>query len=178
MDIVNYGLREKYEELRKVGNSLSGMKDVIDWEGLRPMVSDLYRNDTEKGGRPNFDPVFMMKVLFLQSVYNLADETMEKKMHDRVSFMNFLDYPGKIPDSRTIWLFRERLSSTGMDRKIWDLVWDQFEAEGIRVGKGTIQDATFIHSDPGKHGRKKPPVPPGMPPISPEEALTGKKHGR
>ena len=24
---------------------------------------------------------------------------------------------------------------------------------------GTIQDATFIESDPGKHGKKKPPVP-------------------
>ena len=72
MDLVNYGLREKYEQLEKVGDSLSGMKDVIDWDGFRPMVFDLYRNDTEKGGRPNFHPVFMMKVLFLQSVYNLA----------------------------------------------------------------------------------------------------------
>ena len=91
-----------------------------------------------------------MKALFLQSVYNLADEAMEREMHDRISFINFLDYPEQIPDSKTIWLFRERLSSTGMDEKIWD----QFEAEGIRIEKGTIQDATFIHSDPGKHGRK------------------------
>lgn len=87
MDLVNYGLHQKYEQLGKIGNSLSGMKNVIDWESLRPMVSDLYRNDTEKGGSPNFDPVFKMKALILQSVYNLADEAMEKEMYNRIDFM-------------------------------------------------------------------------------------------
>ena len=43
------------------------MKDIIDWDRIKPLLSDLYRNYTEKGGRPNFDPVFMIKVMFLQS---------------------------------------------------------------------------------------------------------------
>jgi len=34
--------------------------------------------------------------------------------------MNFLDYPERPPDARTIWLFRERLSTTGRDRVIWN----------------------------------------------------------
>ena len=36
-----------------------------------------------------------------------------------MSVYNFLHYPEIIPDSRTIWLFRERLSSTGKDKIIW-----------------------------------------------------------
>ena len=52
MDIMNYGLREKYEQLKKFGDRLSDMKDIIDWDRIKPLLSDLYRNDTEKGGRP------------------------------------------------------------------------------------------------------------------------------
>ncbi len=72
--------------------------------------------------------------------------------------MHFFDFPDKIPDSRTIWLFRERLSSTGKDKAMWNAIWDQFEKKGIRIKSVTIQDATYIETDPGKHGRKKPPV--------------------
>ncbi|BAB60578.1 hypothetical protein [Thermoplasma volcanium GSS1] len=107
----------------------------------------------------------MVKVLFLQSVYNLVDEAMEREMHYRVSFMNFLNYPDSVPDSRAIWLFRERLSSTGKDK----MIWEPFESEGITVKKGVVQDASFIESDPGKHGRKKPPVSPNMPEIVQDE---------
>ena len=113
MDIVNYGLHEKYDQLKKFGDKLSDMKNMIDWNQIRPMLNDLYRNGTQAGGRPNFDPVFMVKIMFLQSLYGLVDEAMEREIYDRISFINFLDYPESIPDSRTIWLFRERLSSTG-----------------------------------------------------------------
>ncbi|EQD76539.1 transposase IS4 family protein, partial [mine drainage metagenome] len=130
------------------------MDPMIDWESLRPIVKDLFRNDTDKGGRPNIDEIVMIKTLFLQSMYNLSDESMEKEIYDRISFRNFLHYPETIPDSRTIWLFRERLSSSGKDKKIWKHIWKQFEDKGIMIKKGMVQDATFIESDPGKHGRK------------------------
>ncbi len=54
--------------------------DQIDWESLRPIFDDLYVNDTDKGGRPNFDPVMMAKVLFIQSIYNLVDEYVEREI--------------------------------------------------------------------------------------------------
>ena len=73
---MNYGLWEKYEQLKKFGDRLSDMKDVIDWDRIRSLLSDLYKNDTEKGVRPNFDPVFMVKIMFLQSLYDLVDEVM------------------------------------------------------------------------------------------------------
>ena len=66
------------------------MKDIIDWDRIKPILSDLYRNDTEKGGRPNFDPVFMVKNMFLQSLYGLVDETMEFELYSNIRFINFL----------------------------------------------------------------------------------------
>ena len=86
------------------------------------------------------------------------DEQVEKEMHDRISMMHFLGFPDTIPDSRTIWLFRERLSTTGKDRIMWKEIWKQFKDRGITIKRGTVQDAIFIESDPG-HGKKKPPVP-------------------
>jgi IS5 family transposase len=173
MDIMNYGLREKYEQLKKFGDRLSDMKDIIEWDRIKPLLSDLYNNDTEKGGRPNFDPVFMVKIMFLQSLYGLVDEAMEIELYSNIRFMNFLDYPESVPDARTIWLFRERMANSHRDKKIWKEIWKQFQEKGITVKKGTIQDATFIESDPG-HGKGKKGD--GTIPIDPEfPGLTSEK---
>lgn len=164
-NIVDYGLREAYNSMKSM-DRLARIDPMIDWGSLRPIVKELYRNDTDRGGGPNIDEIVMIKALFLQSMYNCPDEVMERELHDRISFRNFLHYPETIPDSRTIWLFRERLSSTGKDKIIWNAIWKQLEDRGITIKVGMVQDATFIESDPGKHGRKKPPVP--VDPVPPE----------
>ncbi|WP_298409040.1 transposase [Ferroplasma sp.] len=51
-----------------------------------------------RGGRPHIDETVMIKTLFLQSMYNLPDESMEKELHDRISFRDFLHYPEILPD--------------------------------------------------------------------------------
>ena len=80
------------------------------------MVKELYRNDTDKGGKPNNGEIVMIKTLFLQCMYNCSNEAMEKKLHDRISFRNFPLYPELISDLRAIWLFRGRLSSRGKEK--------------------------------------------------------------
>jgi len=151
--------------LKKFGDRLSDMKDIIQWDRIKPLLSDLYNNDIEKGGRPNFDPVFMVNIMFLQSLYGLVDEAMEIELYSNIRFMNSLDYPESVPDARTIWLFRERIANSHKDKKIWKEIWKQFQEKGITIRNGTIQDATFIESDPG-HGKRKKGD--GMIPIDPE----------
>ena len=106
------------------------------------MLSDLYENDTEKGGRKNYDPIIMVKILLLQQWYSLSDPQIERDIRDRISFMKFLGYPEKLPDRNTIWYFRERLSKTGKDRLVFNEVRDQIMAKRIRIKKGTMQDGT------------------------------------
>jgi len=43
----------------------------------------------------------------------------------------------------------ERLSTTGRDIVIWNELQRQLDSKGIKIKNGTIQDATFITSDPG-----------------------------
>ena len=172
INIIDYGLQEAYKSMKSM-DRLSQIDPMIDWESLRPIMKELYRNDTNKGGRPNIDVIVMIKTLFLQSMYNCSDEVMERELHDRILFRNFLHYPEIIPDSRTIWRFRERLSSAGKDKIIWKHIWKQLEERGITIKTGMVQDATFIESDPGKHGKKKPPVP--VDPVPPKMTKDAKE---
>ena len=103
-----WGLRETYKKVEELGDKLSKISELIDWEIFRPVLEDMYNNKTDKGGRPNFDVILRLKVLLLQQWYGLSDMEAEKQIADRISFMKFLSFPDSIPDSRTIWLFRER----------------------------------------------------------------------
>ena len=104
----------------------------------------MFKNKTEKGGRPNCDVIVMFKILILQQWYGLSDLEVERQIADRLSFMEFLGYPDTFPDSRTIWLFRERMTKNDMDKTIWSELQRQLDAKGLKVKRGTIQDA-HIH---------------------------------
>jgi hypothetical protein len=117
MDIMNYGLREKYDQLKMFWDRLADMKG-IDGERIKPILNDLAMNDTERGGRPDFDPVFMVRMLFLQLLYGLVDEAMEMELCSDIRFISFPDYPETVTDAGTIWLFRERIANNHRDRKI------------------------------------------------------------
>ena len=106
---LGFGLQLACRRLDELGDPLLGLKPLIDWEAFRPIVEGIYDNRTEKGGHPNDDEVLMIKILALQQWYSLSDQKMELEMAKNISFMRFLDFQDSIPDSTTIWLFRERL---------------------------------------------------------------------
>lgn len=132
---------------------LSQISDLIDWEPFR-ILEEMYDNKSERGGRPNYDVILMFKILVLQQWYGLSDLEVERQMADRISFMSFLGFPGQFPDSRTIWLFKERMAETGKKEVVWAELQRQMDAMGLQVKRGTVQDATFIEADPGSS--KKP----------------------
>lgn len=139
----------------KQGKSrLPQISNLIDWMPIRQILDEMYDNKSAKGGRPNCDVILMFKILILQQWYGLSDLEVERQMSDRISFMAFLGFPDPFPDSRTIWLFKERIAKTGKDRMVWAELQRQLDAKGLQVKHGTIQDATFIEADPGSS--KKP----------------------
>jgi IS5 family transposase len=150
--LMSYGLRQAYSRLAKLGDPLSEANMLLDWERFRPIAEGLYNNKTEKGGHPNIDVVLMIKILVLQQWYSLSDQRMERELTNNLSFMNFLGYPETIPDSTTIWLFRERLTKEGKIEAIMQELQRQLDSGGLVVKEGSIQDATFITADPGAPG--------------------------
>ncbi len=146
---TNFFIQYKYASLVALGDRLGEISGLLDWDAFRPLLADLYTNDTAKGGRPHYDGVLMIQLLVLQQWYGLSDPELERQATDRISFRHFLEYPETIPDRSTIWLFRERLAKTGKDAAIWEEFQRQLEAQGLMIKRGVIQDATFITADPG-----------------------------
>jgi len=153
--LIDYSLKEEYEKVKKLGDRLAEIDSLINWEAFRPIVAGMYRNNTEKGGRPNIDEIVMIKILVLQQWYGLSDPEIERQIADRISFRKFLGFPESIPDYSTVWKFRERLIKTGKDKEIWKELQRQLKAKGLKVRKGVIQDATFITSDPGSSDKSR-----------------------
>ena len=63
-------------------------------------------------GRKPYDSIFMFKILVLQSLYKFSDDQTELQIKGRLSFMRFLgsDFEDRVPDAKTLWLFRDTLS--------------------------------------------------------------------
>lgn len=145
----DYFLHQEYTKIAGLGNKLGEIRDIIDWEKFRPILGDMYRDNKEVGGRPHNDEILMIKMLVLAGWHGLSDYELELLATDRLSFRHFLGYPEKIPDRSTIWIFKENLADKGKLHLIWDELQRQLEEKGYSIKRGTIQDATFITSDPG-----------------------------
>lgn len=98
----------------------------------------------------------MIKMLVLQSWYELSDPEAKRQSNDRISFRKFLGFPEVIPDRSTVWSFRERLSKTGKDEDIWAELQRQIEEQVVKVKEGVVQNATFITANPGHKKVDKP----------------------
>ncbi len=97
--------------LEQLGDPLPQLDRTIDWEGFRPLLRSVYKKSgPSKGGRSPFDAVLMFKVLLLQHFYHLSDDQTEFQIRDRYSFCRFLGLTpeGRVPDVKTIWVFKER----------------------------------------------------------------------
>ena len=109
-----WDIDERYVRLSEAGDPLEKLNAVVPWEVFRkPLAKALKRSDGAKGGRPPYDPVLMFKILVLQALYSLSDDQAEFQIQDRLSFMRFLGLGlgDRVPDAKTIWLFREHLSA-------------------------------------------------------------------
>ncbi len=125
-------------------------------EDFRPKLDILFCNNTDLGGRPNIDVIVMFRYLFIQQLYSLSDKQLERELADRISFRTFLGTTEVVPDSTTIWKFRERLADSGAGEEIWNELQKQLDAMKLKVKKGIVQDASFITSDPG-HAKSDTP---------------------
>jgi IS5 family transposase len=77
---------------------------------------------------------------------NLPDEHAEFLINDRMSFMRFLglSLAERVPDARTIWLFREKLTKAGAIDALFARFDAALRASGFIAMSGQIVDAALI----------------------------------
>jgi IS5 family transposase len=137
----------KLERISKLGDPLEKLNATINWELFRyTLDKHLEKEAKGPGGRPNYDYILMFKILILQEYFGLSDEQMEFQITDRFSFMRFLGLHSynKVPDSNTIWTFRERLKDGDVVKELFDRFGKELNKQGLIVNKGKIIDATII----------------------------------
>jgi len=99
----------------------------------------------------------MFKVLILQRTYSLSDEQIEFCIKDRFSFQNFLGITlsDSVPDEKTVWYFRDRLSQNGMSEALFERFTAYLNKQGLLLGKGKIIDASFIEVPKQRNTREE-----------------------
>ena len=146
----NVGLfdaEDNINKLNKMKNPLEKLLQVVDFELFRDILEDGLHGDrlTRAGARP-YDYVLMFKILVLQRMYHLSDEQTEYQIIDRTSFRQFLGLASgdDVPDARTIWAFREKLTKLNMFEKLFDKFYQFLEEKSLIMNEGVIIDGSFV----------------------------------
>lgn len=137
----------RLEKLTAQKDPLVKLAERIDFEIFRPLLEEAF-NKEEKGigGARPYDYVLMFKILILQRYYNIGDDKMEFAILDRLSFMRFLrlTLSDKVPDAKTIWLFRETLTNKNLSEKLFELFLEELKKKGLLLNEGKMVDASFV----------------------------------
>jgi transposase, IS5 family len=159
MQLSLFDFGERVEKIDSHKDTLYFLNDIIDWEVFRSTLNKVRENKQRKNnsGRKPFDVVLMFKILIIQSLYNLSDDDCEFQILDRISFMRFLGLTtsDRIPDSKTIWLFRNQLTKIKLTKLLFDK-FDRFVRDnGFKAEKGQIIDASFVNVPIQRNTRKE-----------------------
>ena len=149
---------ERLERLSELGDPLTRLNQVMNWELFKPVLRKVFLKERKgPGGRPPYDYVMMFKVLVLQKLYKLSDDQTEYQINDRMSFMRFLGLGlgSRVPDAKTIWLYRETLTKANVMDKLFRLFNEQLGAAGLITHTGSIVDATFVDAPRQRNTREE-----------------------
>ncbi len=145
-----FDLSDRYASLDAKKDPLVEINAVVPWEEFRPVLERVWRKPDaakkSRAGRKPMDVVLMFKTLVLSALYNLSDDQIEYQVRDRLSFMRFLGLGlgDRVPDAKTVWLYREALAKAGMV----DALFAQFDGHLARQGYiargGQILDASIV----------------------------------
>ncbi len=79
----------------------------------------------------------MLKVLFLQRLYNISDNQVEYQIKDRMSFREFLDICSvdDVPDEKTVWKYKNIMANAGIGIKLFEKFNEQLASMGLIVNE-------------------------------------------
>jgi len=145
-----FDLSDRYASLDAKKYPLAEINEIVPWEEFRPLLEQVWRKPESahksRAGRKPMDAVLMFKALVLGALYNLSDEQIECQVRDRLSFMRFLGLVlgDRVPDAKTVWLYREELAQAGKVDDLFKLVDHHLARQGYIARGGQILDASIV----------------------------------
>ena len=148
----------RLSKLDQLGDPLEKLDKGVNFEMFRDFLEEgLTKEPKGVGGRPPYDYVMMFKIMILQRFYNISDEQVEYQINDRMSFMRFLNLSisDDVPDSRTVWKFREQLTDLGLVEELFALFLNELSRLDLIVNEGKIIDASFVEVPRQRNNREE-----------------------
>lgn len=125
---------------------LAMMDEVVPWRELCAVIEPYYYK-TNKKGRPPVGLERMLRMYFVQHWFNLADEACEEALLDIAALRRFVGIDlgrERVPDATTLLRFRRLLEEHELGGELFAQVNAQLQERGLKIGTGTIVDATII----------------------------------
>jgi IS5 family transposase len=145
-----FDLAKRYDGLDAKNDPLARIDEVVPWAAFRPRLEAVWRKVPEErkspAGRKPWDALVMFKAIVLCELYNLSDDQVEYQLRDRLSFMRFLGLgiEDKVPDAKTVWLYREQLAQAGVIEALFVDFDGYLEQQGYLAMGGQIIDASIV----------------------------------
>ncbi len=139
---------ESFEQHRRATRRdkfLSTMEHIVPWAELCAVIEPHYPKAGK--GRPPVGLERMLRMYFVQHWFNLADEACEEALLDSTALRRFVGIDlgcERVPDGTTLLKFRRLLEKHGLGAELFAQVNQTLQDRGLKVGTGTIVDATLI----------------------------------
>jgi IS5 family transposase len=121
------------------------MNEIVPWKELCAVIEPHYPKPGN--GRPPVGLERMLRMYFVQHWFNLADEACEEALLDSTALRRFVGIDlgrERVPDGTTLLKFRRLLEKHQLGEKLFATVGQVLQQRGLKVGTGTIVDATII----------------------------------
>ena len=154
-----FDVENRYAALDAKYDPLVKINAVVPWEAFRSRLENVWRKPPDKrksnAGCKPWDAIVMFKAIVLCALYNLSDDQVEYQMRDRLSFVRFLGLAleDKVPDAKTVWLYREQLSQAGLIEALFEAFDGYLKGQGYQAMGGQIMDASIIAVPIQRNGR-------------------------
>ena len=145
-----FDVENRYAALDAKNDPLAKINAAVPWEAFRSRLESVWRKPADQrksnAGCKPWDAIIMFKAIILCALYNLSDDQVEYQMRDRLSFVRFLGLTlqDKVPDAKTVWLYRERLSRAGLIDALFEDFDGYLKSQGYRAIGGQIIDASIV----------------------------------
>ena len=148
---------ERYRKVTRREEFLRQMDTVLPWRELCEVIEPFYPK-REGAGRPPKELEIMLRIQFLQHWFTLSDPAVEEALYDSRAMRRFTgidlgEMP--VPDETTICKFRHLLETHNLGGRLFELIAEYLQDNGLKISTGTIVDATIISAPSSTKNREK-----------------------
>lgn len=148
---------EQYRKPTRREQFLNEMNRVVPWAELVTVIEPVYPK-ADGPGRPPVGIERMLRLHCLQQWFNLSDPAVEEALYDSRAMRQFVGIDlGRepVPDETTICKFRHLLETHQLGQQLFAQIGTYLAAQGLKVSRGTIVDATIISASSSTKNRMK-----------------------